>query len=57
MQRMNYDDLEEQAKVYKVTDEDIKHGKRFPKFMAWAAGIVFSLIVWGYMILKYFVRP
>jgi hypothetical protein len=35
MQKLNYDDLEEQAKVYKVTDEDVKHGKKFSRFLGW----------------------
>lgn len=48
-------DLEEQA--YKVTPEDVKHGKKFPRLMTWAFGIIICLLFWGWIIVKYIIRP
>lgn len=57
MQKLDYNDLEDQAERYPVTEENIQHGKKFPTIIGWAVGIMISLAGWGYLIFRLIVRP
>lgn len=55
------EDLQDQAERYPVTEESIKHGKKFPTIIGWAFGIMLSVAVWIYfwawLIIRFWVRP
>lgn len=50
-------DLQDQADRYPVTEENIQHGKRFWKIIAWAASIIACLYGWAWLIIRFWVRP
>lgn len=47
---------DEEERCYPVTDGDIKHAKKFPKIVAWALAIGMCLYIWGWFLIRMFVR-